>query len=131
MKKVVIAMSIMLFVGLIVSSCASTPSESESTDSVPQETTAQETTATTSEGETSDLRVFTLAELAEYDGKEGRKAYVAVDGMVYDVTDVGAWSGGTHQRNEAGQDLSDEINNRSPHGLRVLEDLEIVGRMED
>ena len=35
-------------------------------------------------------RVFTLEELAEYDGLEGREAYVAVDGVVYkSVVNIG------------------------------------------
>ncbi len=33
-------------------------------------------------------KIFTLDELKNYDGKEGRKAYIAVDGVVYDVTNV-------------------------------------------
>ena len=41
-------------------------------------------------------KIFTLDELKNYDGKEGRKAYIAVDGVVYDVTNVAAWQGGTH-----------------------------------
>ncbi len=126
MKKYITLFSILLLLTVFVSSCATTPTESDSTASIPKETAT-----TPSESDASTLRVFTLDELSEYDGKEGRKAYVAVDGTVYDVTDVGAWSGGTHNRNEAGQDLTDVINDRSPHGLRVLEDLEIVGTLVD
>ncbi len=33
-------------------------------------------------------QTFTQDELALYDGLEGRKAYIAVDGVVYDVTDI-------------------------------------------
>lgn len=38
-------------------------------------------------------KILTLDELKNYDGKEGRKAYIAVDGVVYDVTNVAAWQG--------------------------------------
>lgn len=31
---------------------------------------------------------LTLEELAAYDGKDGNPAYIAVDGVIYDVTDV-------------------------------------------
>ena len=31
-------------------------------------------------------KTFTLAQLAQYDGQNGQPAYVAVDGVVYDVT---------------------------------------------
>ena len=51
-------------------------------------------------------KIFTLDELKNYDGKEGRKAYIAVDGVVYDVTNVAAWQGGTHHGNNAGNDVS-------------------------
>lgn len=70
---------------------------------------------------------LTAQELALFDGKDGMPAYVAVDGKVYDVTDVPQWQGGTHQgQYEAGQDLSEAIHNASPHGLSVLEDLPVV-----
>ena len=73
---------------------------------------------------------FTLDELKEYDGQNGNKAYVAVDGVVYDVTDVGAWKNGEHKNGiTAGKDLSEEIN-KSPHGKDVLKDLPVVGKLK-
>ena len=39
-------------------------------------------------------RNFTSAELATFDGKSGRRAFVAFKGKVYDVTDSGLWSRG-------------------------------------
>lgn len=70
-------------------------------------------------------KIFTLDELKNYDGKEGRKAYIAVDGVVYDVTNVAAWQGGTHHGNNAGNDVSDRIV-KAPHGKSTLE---IVGKL--
>jgi predicted heme/steroid binding protein len=76
-------------------------------------------------------KVFTLEELAQYDGKDGNKAYVAVDGVVYDVSDKPLWAGGEHQnRVSAGMDLSDAIL-QSPHGKAKLEDLPIVGTLAE
>lgn len=75
-----------------------------------------------------ELEVFTLAELATFDGKDGRNAYVAVDGIIYDVSDVPQWSGG-HQGLSAGQDHTAAIE-RSPHGKNVLRNLPIVGKLE-
>lgn len=73
-------------------------------------------------------KIFTLDELKNYDGKEGRKAYIAVDGVVYDVTNVAAWQGGTHHGNDAGNDVSDRIV-KAPHGKSILEKLEVVGKL--
>ena len=73
-------------------------------------------------------KIFTLDELKNYDGKEGRKAYIAVDGVVYDVTNVAAWQGGTHHGNNAGNDVSDRIV-KAQHGKSTLEKLEIVGKL--
>ena len=64
-------------------------------------------------------KIFTLDELKNYDGKEGRKAYIAVDGVVYDVTNVAAWQGGTHHGNNAGNDVSDRIV-KPPHDKSTL-----------
>lgn len=70
-----------------------------------------------------------MEELAEFDGQDGRRAYIAVDGVVYDVTDVPEWSGGMHAdgRFMAGKDYSDEIRDVSPHGVSVLSRAERVG----
>ena len=64
---------------------------------------------------------LTLEELAEFDGLEGRRAYIAVDGIVYDVTDMPQWKDGLHQgRFQAGQDYSRAIREQSPHGTGML-----------
>lgn len=76
--------------------------------------------------EVDDPSTFTLEELAAFDGKGGNLAYVAVAGVVYDVTDVPAWSGGKHNGNFAGQDATEAIK-KAPHGDSKLKGLEIVG----
>ncbi|MCR3956970.1 MAG: hypothetical protein NUK57_11795 [Gudongella sp.] len=76
-------------------------------------------------------RVFTLDELAEYDGLDGQEAYVAVDGVVYDVSGSDMWDAGGHNGFQAGQDLSEEIKEVSPHGVSVLERMPVVGTLEE
>jgi len=99
-----------------------------------QETAAIEATEDTSdkdeEATMSEEKVFTLEELSKYDGKDGNPAYVAVDGVVYDVTDKPLWAGGTHNGNFAGQDLSEAIL-KSPHGKPKLTDLPVVGTLAE
>lgn len=75
------------------------------------------------------LLLMTLEELRQYDGKEGRPAYVAIDGVIYDVSNVRTWSGGSHQGNMAGRDLTEVLKSQSPHGTRVLSNLRVVGRL--
>lgn len=73
---------------------------------------------------------FTLEELSAFNGKNGQLAYIAVDGIVYDVTDLPAWKDGGHNGFEAGQDLTEAIKSQSPHGVSKLETLPIVGRLK-
>ena len=54
-------------------------------------------------------KIFTEEELGKYDGQNGNPAYVAIDGVVYDVTNVSAWNGGVHHGNKAGQNVSEII----------------------
>jgi len=77
-----------------------------------------------------DLPVMTMEEVEENDGLEGRDAYVVVDGIVYDVTDSDEWPDGNHRGHQAGQDLTTEIMEDSPHGLRVLDNVPAIGRIE-
>lgn len=108
---------------------AATTSPAVTTEATPTE--AAETTAvveTTSE----DLPLFTADELAKFDGKDGNAAYVGYEGKVYDVTDIPAWKDGIHQgKFNAGQDLTDELNNIAPHAPTFLTDkAPVVGRLE-
>lgn len=77
-----------------------------------------------------DVPEMTLEELSAYNGKDGAKAYIAVDGLIYDVSPIPAWAGGLHQNKvQAGTDASDLIG-QSPHGKSVLEKLQVVGKLK-
>jgi predicted heme/steroid binding protein len=68
--------------------------------------------------------------LAKYDGKEGRPAYVAYRGLVFDVSGSMRWAGGRHQeRHDAGQDLTEELK-EAPHGTTILLRVPIIGRLK-
>lgn len=77
--------------------------------------------------ESEETLELTIEELAEFDGQNGNKAYIAIDGNIYDVTDLPPWAGGMHNDFPAGQDYTEEIKEVSPHGLTPIEDLEPVG----
>lgn len=75
---------------------------------------------------------FTAEELKLFDGKEGRSAYVVIDGKIYDVTQSRLWRGGehapSHKKVSAGQDLTHLIR-ESPHGVKELKKFPVVGRL--
>ncbi len=52
---------------------------------------------------------LTLEELKEFNGKDGKAAYIAVDGVIYDVTNSSRWKNGEHNDFFAGNDLSEGI----------------------
>ena len=73
---------------------------------------------------------LTVDELSQYNGKDGNPAYIAVDGVIYDVTDVPQWKDGEHNGFSAGNDLTEEIKNVSPHGVSKLQGLPVVGTLK-
>ena len=74
-------------------------------------------------------RNFTLEELKKYDGKEGRPAYIAYKGKVYDVTDNYLWIDGDHQgEHVAGKDLTEDMAS-APHGEENLERVKLIGTL--
>jgi predicted heme/steroid binding protein len=83
-----------------------------------------------SSSSSSNLLELTLAELKQFDGKGGRKAYIAVGGTIYDVTGNLNWFRGNHNGFEAGQDLTAAMDNESPHGRSKLVGLPIVGKIK-
>lgn len=59
---------------------------------------------------------MTLEELKQYDGQEGRPAYIGYKGKVYDLSKSDFWTGGTHMGTvQAGTDVTEKIG-LSPHG---------------
>ncbi|MGD0645888.1 MAG: cytochrome b5 domain-containing protein [Candidatus Bathyarchaeia archaeon] len=71
-------------------------------------------------------RKFTLDELRQFDGKNGRPTYVGYKGKVYDVSDSDQWIDGDHMGHTAGQDLTEEMD-IAPHADNVMEKMKAVG----
>ena len=75
------------------------------------------------------LKEFSREELSRFDGKEGRHAYIACKGKVYDVSNSFLWMGGRHQAlHQAGEDLADLLDT-APHGEDLLERVPVVGKL--
>lgn len=81
------------------------------------------TTATNSPAP--QVKTFSAAELAQYNGQNGQPSYVAVDGAVYDLTRV--FRGGWHATHFAGKDLTGEF--YSQHAKNILSRYPVVGKL--
>lgn len=72
-------------------------------------------------------RTFTKEELKKYNGQNGQPPYIAIEGKVYDISEDASWKEGKHHGFTAGQDLTEPLTKRVPHGTSVLPGLPIVG----
>lgn len=88
-------------------------------------TTTTGTTSTTTTSTQNGLPIFTPATLAAYDGKNGAPAYVAVHGVVYDLSTV--FANGMHQGIQMGGTDATVHFESSPHSLSILEGMPVVG----
>ncbi len=77
----------------------------------------------------SELPTMTLSALSAFDGKNGAKAYVAISGYIYDVTDSQYWPNGNHNGYQAGQDLTVPLTNVSPHGVANIQRFPVVAKL--
>ena len=74
-----------------------------------------------------DSKKITLEELKQCNGKNGKPAYIAYQGKVYDVSQSKLWSDGDHMGlHEAGKDLTEDID-LAPHREEVLERAKLIG----
>ena len=73
------------------------------------------------------MKEFNSAELAQFNGENGKPIYIAHAGKVYDVSESKLWRKGMHmKRHAAGRDLSTDIQ-AAPHEYDVLERFPQVG----
>lgn len=117
MKKTILLLTLVLMFSL-----AACTAENEPTPPV-------ETEPVQSEPVETELPTLTLSELSQFDGKNGAKAYVAISGFVYDVTESVYWPNGSHNGYQAGQDLTIPLTNLSPHGVANVQRFPIVAKL--
>ena len=76
------------------------------------------------------MKIFTREELAKFDGKEGRPAYVAYMGKVYDMTGTPESDHGDHYGHDFGVDLTEEMD-VAPHSDDPLFEKPVMGVYEE
>lgn len=78
-------------------------------------------------------RIFTERELQQFDGARGKPAYIAFEGVVYDVSASSLWRGGQHKDlHYAGIDLTRTLR-KAPHTAEVFTHATVkrVGRLSN
>lgn len=74
---------------------------------------------------------MTKEQLKEFNGKDGKPAYIGYKGKVYDISKSDFWPAGEHMgRFKAGEDLTDSID-MSPHGEKNIFRFAEVDVLED
>lgn len=134
MKKITIIITIALIAIMVLVACSpASPAEEQPVAPVEEEVVepVEEETVEPVEEAQDDELVLTLEELADFNGQDGKRAYVAVDGVIYDVTDSDAWKNGKHNGFDAGNDLTKEIKEVSPHGISKLANVVEVGKLAE
>ena len=72
---------------------------------------------------------YSAGELSQFDGREGRPAYIAYNGALYDVTGSKLWKGGSHlKKHNAGNDLT-ELLKTAPHGEEKVLTMPVAGTL--
>lgn len=118
--------TLIIIMALLLASCSADNNNNNTNNKNINEGNAPQTKIV----ETDDA-VYDKTSLSEFNGKDGQPAYIAIEGIVYDVSDNPMWMNGIHQgRFEAGQDLTEEMKN-APHGFSKLSQLNEVGIYED
>ena len=71
---------------------------------------------------------MTLAQLAQYNGKNGQPSYVVVNKKIYDVS--GTFPNGRHMsQHDAGQDLTTDYNNKHGSGSSKITGYPFIGNL--
>jgi predicted heme/steroid binding protein len=136
MRKALIIMIVLLGLFLAIGCMGNkpvTPNEKKTTKQAvtpagEEATERQTATEMQNVTEIPQLKEYTLKELAEYNGKNG-KTYVAYQGKVYDVSNSDLWKGGIHKGHTAGKNLTEELN-KSPHGPEIIKGFPVVGTLK-
>jgi arsenite oxidase small subunit len=72
---------------------------------------------------------FSLKDLEEFDGKEGRPFYIAFKGKIYDLSESHLWIQGKHMSIHSRDENLAETIKSAPHSEEILERFPILGNL--
>jgi predicted heme/steroid binding protein len=72
---------------------------------------------------------LTEGQLAQFDGADGKKALIAYQGAVYDVTGSRLWKKGLHMKRHRAGTLQEDALPNAPHGAEVLEKVPEISKI--
>ncbi|UBM58828.1 cytochrome b5 [Marinilongibacter aquaticus] len=75
------------------------------------------------------LPIIKRNQLALRNGQDKPEIWVALNGIVFDVSASRLWRNGKHYEHWAGQDLTDELGD-APHTEKVFEKFKAIGVLE-
>ena len=77
-----------------------------------------------------ELPVFSRNQLALRNGQDKPEIWVALHGIIYDVTPSRLWKNGKHYEHWAGQDLTLELKD-APHTDKVFDKFKVIGKLKE
>ena len=78
----------------------------------------------------SEIYHFTKEELSQYNGENNQPAYIAIDNIIYDVSDLEEWESKLENSFLAGKDLSEIIEDPSMMEV-IIENAPEVGILQE
>lgn len=81
--------------------------------------------------ESTDMLILTKEELANFNGENGNPAYISIDGIIYDISNVDLFKQSPYNNLKFGTDVTEafyELNNRDES---ILRDIPIVGLLAE
>ena len=76
-----------------------------------------------------DLPEYSRSYLALRNGQDKPEIWVALHGLIYDVSRSRLWRDGKHYEHWAGQDLTDELKD-APHDAKVFDKFKVIGKLK-
>ena len=120
---ILILFYISLITGFVYVKIFYTKNNNESDKGIISASATATSTQTIKSTSSSAEKIFNAKELSKYDGKNGQSAYVAVEGRVYDMSEV--FKDGVHYGHEAGKELTNSF--LSKHIIKEITKYPVVG----